>query len=426
MITAGIYHVPTLQGNIPLTEEGPTGLMSEIEYHDGNVPLEGTPAAAVFSASAETSTPAQTNYTRTEKDDEGKGLKGGSPPKNFAGDRKDSERFLEEFTVYWKLNRKAPLMKEPYSRVLMAISYMKGEKNRNWNKKQVESLDERVDDFGWSPDDERLWKRFVEDFKKAYTNTTDKQDAYVAIQDLKMTGGDLDTYVADHEALVKRIGWPLDGAISIESFKDGLPDALLRKILNRDDPPEDYEEWLNAAQKEQTKWTVLKAAGLTGKGRDQNTRRQRWREALTKKPTQSNQNKRKDPDAMDVDNVRLNPLTDEERKRFMEEGRCFRCRQRGHMSKACPKKNEQNTQTKVNQTETKAKKRTTEIVDDRDEVSDAETEQTAVEVKTNKRINNTRIGKAKMTTDDVAKAIAALSLEERETVLDAVMMNEDF
>ena len=96
------------------------------------------------------------------------------------------------------------------------------------------------------------------------------------------------------------------------------------------------------------------------------------------------------------------------------------------MSKACPKRNEQNTPAKVNQTEAKAKKRTTEIVDDRDEVSDAETEQTAVKVKTNKRINNTRIGKAKMMTDDVAKAIAALSLEERETVLDAVMMNEDF
>ena len=31
-----------------------------------------------------------------------------------------------------------------------------------------------------------------------------------------------------------------------------------------------------------------------------------------------------------------------------------------------------------------------------------------------------------MTTDDMAKAIAALSLEERETVLDAVMLNEDF
>ena len=69
---------------------------------------------------------------------------------------------------------------------------------------------------------------------------------------------------------------------------------------------------------------------------------------------------------MDVDNIRLNPLTDEKQKWFMEEERCFQCQQHGHMSKACPKKNKQNTQAKVNQTETKMKKRTTEFVNDRE------------------------------------------------------------
>lgn len=111
---------------------------------------------------------------------------------------------------------------------------MKGERNQNWNKKQVKKFDECIDDFRWLVDNEKLWKHFVEDFKKAYTNTTDKQDAYISLQELKMTGGDLNTYVADHKALIKRIGWPVDGDISIESFKDGLPDALLRKILNWD------------------------------------------------------------------------------------------------------------------------------------------------------------------------------------------------
>ena len=397
--------------------------MSAIEEREGNVPLEGPPATAIFSTSADTETTTQANYTRSERDDEGKGLKGGSAPKNFAGDRKDSQRFLEEFTIYWKINRKAPLMKEPYSRVLMALSYMKGEKNRNWNKKQVELLDERVDDFGWPPEDERLWKRFVEDFKKAYTNTTDKQDAYNTLQELRMTGGDLDNYVSDHEALVRRIGWAVDSEVSIESFKDGLPSALLRKIYNRDDLPDNYEEWLAAAQKEQTKWTVMKSAGLTSKG-DQNNRRQRWRDALGKKDGQTRgQNKKKDPDAMDVDNVRLNPLTDEERKRLMEEGRCFRCRQQGHMSKACPKKGE--NPPKINQVQTKEKKRTLEVIDDRDEVSEAETEQTAVDKK-GKHVYKAKIGKAKLTSDDVAKAIGLLSNEEREAVLDAVIMHEDF
>jgi hypothetical protein len=126
IITAGIHHVPTLQGTNPLTTEGPTGLMEEIEQYQGNVPF-GPPAAAIFAASADE--PAQANYTWSDNECKEKGLKGGSPPKNFAGDRKDSDRFWEEFSYYWKINRKSPLMKELYSRVLMAISYMKGDRN---------------------------------------------------------------------------------------------------------------------------------------------------------------------------------------------------------------------------------------------------------------------------------------------------------
>jgi hypothetical protein len=41
---------------------------------------------------------------------------------------------------------------------------------------------------------------------------------------------------------------------------------------------------------------------------------------------------------MDIDVVRTNPLSDEERKRLQAEGRCFFCKAQGHVSKGCPKK----------------------------------------------------------------------------------------
>ena len=37
---------------------------------------------------------------------------------------------------------------------------------------------------------------------------------------------------------------------------------------------------------------------------------------------------------------RLQKLTPEERKKLMDEGRCFRCRLKGHQSKDCPQKNQ--------------------------------------------------------------------------------------
>jgi hypothetical protein len=46
-----------------------------------------------------------------------------------------------------------------------------------------------------------------------------------------------------------------------------------------------------------------------------------------------------DPNAMDVDAISTwNSLSEEEKKRLMAEGRCFFCKQQGHMSQNCPKK----------------------------------------------------------------------------------------
>jgi Zinc knuckle len=42
---------------------------------------------------------------------------------------------------------------------------------------------------------------------------------------------------------------------------------------------------------------------------------------------------------MDVNTINTwNPLSDKEKQRLMAEGRCFFCKQQGHMSRNCPKK----------------------------------------------------------------------------------------
>ena len=43
----------------------------------------------------------------------------------------------------------------------------------------------------------------------------------------------------------------------------------------------------------------------------------------------------RDPNAMDVDMVRLKKLTPQERAKCMKEGRCFKCRKVGHDAKNC-------------------------------------------------------------------------------------------
>jgi len=45
-----------------------------------------------------------------------------------------------------------------------------------------------------------------------------------------------------------------------------------------------------------------------------------------------------DVDRKKSDGVRLRKLTPDERKKMIEEGRCFACREKGHLSSQCPKK----------------------------------------------------------------------------------------
>src|ERR1700761_6775058 len=152
----------------------------------------------------------------------------------------------------------------------------------------------------------------------------------------------------------------------MEKFRSGLKRQLHIAILKRDTPPRTTQEWIDAARMEQSKWALMKASGLIGP--QFNNRQSPWKNARGK--SQAGQNKPKDPNAMDVDNVRLNPLSDKEKKVLSAEGRCFCCRQQGHMSRNCPKnQNRQNAQGWSPPHANQAKARKTDIVDDQDDVS---------------------------------------------------------
>jgi len=69
----------------------------------------------------------------------------GSPPKEFDGTRFKLETFGNNFSIYQRINQKNQVIKEPYSRVLMAMSFMKGPKIQDWVRAQMRGLDDKVD-----------------------------------------------------------------------------------------------------------------------------------------------------------------------------------------------------------------------------------------------------------------------------------------
>ena len=99
-------------------------------------------------------------------------------------------------------------------------------------------------------DDETLWREFVADFTRAFTDTTSSEQAYAALIDLQMKGKDIDDYIATFESLIVKAGWEQAAQGSLEMFKRGLTPGIYYQILNRNPVPRTIDDWYAAAREE--------------------------------------------------------------------------------------------------------------------------------------------------------------------------------
>ena len=156
---------------------------------------------------------------------------------------------------------------------------------------------------------------------------------------LEMKGWDIDTYIATFDRLVARAGWSASDKGIMEKFRNGLARWLALDIMRKYvDIPATLDEWKAAAKKEILRRAQIKAempstnSGAPYLGKPF----QKIGQARNNVATGSSQ-PRYVP--MDVDIARLGgPLMPEERKRLMDENRCFYCRDKGHCANRCWKK----------------------------------------------------------------------------------------
>ena len=79
---------------------------------------------------------------KNDNDDENGGNLRGRAPEIFDGDRSKTKNFITELKVYFQLNRNKQDVKNRYSRVLLALSFIKGPKVVNWVNAQFDLLEQ--------------------------------------------------------------------------------------------------------------------------------------------------------------------------------------------------------------------------------------------------------------------------------------------
>ena len=116
----------------------------------------------------------------------------------------------------------------------------------------------------------------------------------------------------------------------------------MKRIYGMDTVPTKIDDWYIRATQFKTQWERADAV----------TKRRNYTPFTTQKTnTQTQPSAKQDPYAMDVDAVKIEKLTQEEREKCFKEGCCLRCRKPGHFMRDCnnftgkptpPKKPQQN------------------------------------------------------------------------------------
>jgi hypothetical protein len=173
---------------------------------------------------------------------------------------------------------------------------------------------------------------FVKEFKSSFEHHDIVGNAIAWLSHKRMTSKSngtfepsLPTYISGFQNHVAQ-SKITDHNVLIGFFSAGIPSDLMRQIYSMETVPTTIDEWYKKALTFQTHY---ERAREVEQRRKNPSAVYRPFSSTTTTPT-------RDPNAMDVDAIRVAKLTKEERDRCMKEGLCLRCRKKGHMARNCP------------------------------------------------------------------------------------------
>ena len=161
----------------------------------------------------------------------------GQQPMIFEGERRKSEAFMQEWNIYRGINRFTPQMMNPFSWVLMFLSFIKGDKVQEWTQGQLCWAVDYIAQALGNDNHEYLWDTVADAFYWAFTNITQEVDTQTDIKTLKMKGDhELDDYISTFERLARLGGYNLADKAVIDMFVDGLPNSLAINVAKFNSP----------------------------------------------------------------------------------------------------------------------------------------------------------------------------------------------
>jgi hypothetical protein len=254
-----------------------------------------------------------------------------NPLTPFTGKRSDFMLFMQDVFIYLKVNKTT--YDNDDKKISFILSYLTGGDAAVWKQQFIQTkIEESVNTNNDEPD-WGLYKEFVEALKKTFQPYDELAEALEDMKKLRLGDGSITEHNSRFRLLVSQTGMK-DSPALMDLYRETLPWGLQSPIIRSEHPPKTLEEWYTKA----TNFYV-------GHQRAQRLFKKRDNKPMTTPSAPPAQKrfsfpKKKDPNAMDIDWMSI-----EERMRLMKEGKCFRCKLFGHLSRDCPNKGQNTTMT---------------------------------------------------------------------------------
>ena len=188
--------------------------------------------------------------------------------------------------------------------------------------------------------DKWIWDTMINDFAQNFQDVMSRERAKKKLFELQMEKGELDEYMSQFQQLAELAGYYEQTGMICHQYFQGLPQGLQESMIAFEPTChyQNLDDWIEGAIHQHSKYLTYQAyfggwKNFNPKGPNHWPTRQQWQQGFAR-----------NSNAMDTTpgcTCARAALTDDERATLRQEGKCFKCRKKGHMSWDCPDRTSQ-------------------------------------------------------------------------------------
>jgi hypothetical protein len=264
----------------------------------------------------------------------------GNPPE-FDGDRANATSFLTEFEVFMVLNDNTRIARDPTKQAAYFLNITKGPAItvKHWVDRKFNWLGGIMRNPGLLPEGMNAWDVLRADFEKTFEDYVGPKIAGFKLEKLRMKENRVDDYIAEFEGLARSARYGLNEPLTIQHFFHGLPRELAKDCIDYRNP-KTFDQWTSAVREQLLAWQLIKAFSEKRNTQQLPNRGGTQRNGPPARQDISPAGLRTTPRDLKanttVADTNRNAITEEDKERYIREGRCFHCGVRAHISRNCP------------------------------------------------------------------------------------------